>query len=169
MEVCEEWGITLCIGKSKKKQDLGATLQNGVKESFKSQKCRQSLLMVGKGKLVAMTPDGKQVLGRTGNPESQTPCREGGLSRGWWRSGAGVLYLAWLWTYFMNRKMVYYRTSDMVFISLYWMPSTKPEMRQAFSWCCMDGWKHVCVETLMDGWMEALVHGYMNGYTCLFH
>lgn len=47
------------------KQNPGATLQKGTKESFKSQMCRQSLLMVGKGKLVARTPDRKQVLRRT--------------------------------------------------------------------------------------------------------
>ena len=47
------------------KQNPGATLQKGTKESFKSQTCRQSLLTVGKGKLVARTPDRKQVLWRT--------------------------------------------------------------------------------------------------------
>lgn len=59
------------------KQDPWATLQKRTNESFKSQKCRQSLLTMGKGKLVARTPDGKQVLGRTRDHVSQTPCREG--------------------------------------------------------------------------------------------
>jgi hypothetical protein len=64
----------LGIGKSKMKHDPWATLQKGTKESVQSQRRRESLMTVGKGKSVARTTDGEQVLRRTRDHVKQTSC-----------------------------------------------------------------------------------------------